>query len=305
MNMSLRSPLIEILAWADWDNPPEQMNCSLPFHSLIAEIRSGIHTIEAAVPLYLDSSAFQLDAEKIQQLLSDSIRLYVTIPALINVMLNYKICVEHGLPLHPTVYYELKEARKYRIQHSLGAIQEANELYWKSIEVAQSCVQCQSESIETLDRFFRAIPPQVASFVYTAVKDRYTWMGSEPALLENLASKIKKKFSPSLIIAAAHGAIMPALVLALELQKPVYFIRFSMFKRQDEEPIVSLADQAWLFDYRNEPVLFYDEDVAAGRTLELFTKRLSPLFREVNTASSIRHAGSAFTPDFVGRIWWE
>jgi len=156
MNMSLRSPLIEALAWADWDNPPEQMNCSLPFHSLIAEIRRSIQHIqhiEAAVSLNFDSSARQFDTDKIQQLLSDSIRLYVTIPALINVMLNYKICVEHGLPLHPTVYYELKEARKYRIQHSLGAIQEANELYWQSIEVAQSCVQCQSESIECLIDF--------------------------------------------------------------------------------------------------------------------------------------------------------
>jgi len=58
---------------------------------------------------------------------------------------------------------------------------------------------------------------------------------------------------------------MPALVLSELLEVPLYFIRFSMFKRHDEEPIISLSDQAWFFDFRRENVLFYDEDVAGGK----------------------------------------
>nr|MBP7106690.1 hypothetical protein [Spirochaetia bacterium] len=138
-----------------------------------------------------------------------------------------------------------------------------------------------------------------------AVQDRYTWLGSQPSLLSELAAKISKEFKPSLIVAAAHGSIMPALILSELLEIPLYFIRFSMFKRHDEEPIISLSDQAWLFDYRNKDVLLYDEDVAGGNTLDLFLKRLSPLFGEVKTACSIRHAGSSIHTDFSGRVWWD
>jgi hypothetical protein len=98
---------------------------------------------------------------------------------------------------------------------------------------------------------------------------------------------------------------MPALVLSELLEVPLYFIRFSMFKRHDEEPIISLSDQAWLFDFRGKNAILYDEDVAGGRTLEFFLRRLSPLFGQVKTACSIRHAGSSIRPDFFGRMWWD
>jgi hypoxanthine phosphoribosyltransferase len=137
------------------------------------------------------------------------------------------------------------------------------------------------------------------------VQDKYTWIGSQPSLLLALADKIRTSYTPHLVVAAAHGSIMPALVLAELLQVPLYFVRFSMFKRHDEEPIVSLSDQAWLFDFRDKEVILYDEDVAGGRTLESFLKRLSPLFRQSKTACSIRHAGSSIQPDFFGKIWWE
>lgn len=291
---------MQILEWAVWSAPPEQMNCSLSFQCIIQTIKELIPAIESA-----QLSDEKLDSYRIQELLDKAIRLYLLTPALVNVLLNYKICVEHDLPLHPTVYYELKEARKYRIRHSLAEIQQANEQYWQSIEVARLCYQCAPQAISAIDELCFGIPSGIASFLYTAVQDHYTWLGSQPSLLLELAERISREFRPSLIVAAAHGSIMPALILSELLEIPVYFIRFSMFKRHDEEPIISLSDQAWLFDYRNKNVLLYDEDVARGNTLDLFSRRLSPLFGEVRTACSIRHAGSCVHADFSGRVWWD
>ena len=298
--MTCLAKFMQILEWADWDTPPDQMNCSLSFQFIIQTIKELIPAIESA-----QLSSKELDSYKIHDLLDKAIRLYLMTPAIVNVLLNYKICVEHGLPLHPAVYYELKEARKYRIRHSLAEIQQANEQYWQSIEVARLCYQCLPQAIPAIDKLYSKIPPSIFSFLYTAVQDRYTWLGSQPSLLSELAAKISKEFKPSLIVAAAHGSIMPALILSELLEIPLYFIRFSMFKRHDEEPIISLSDQAWLFDYRNKDVLLYDEDVAGGNTLDLFLKRLSPLFGEVKTACSIRHAGSSIHTDFSGIVWWD
>lgn len=291
---------MQILKWADWDSPPEQMNCAMPFGEILQTIAQLLPVLDAA-PERMDT----ISPDQAKDLLDSAIRLYILAPSIVNVLLNYKICVEHGLPLHPTVYYELKEARKYRISHSLGEIQRANELFWKSIDVARACCRLDQRACQDLANFASELPFSVKSFIYTAVQDTYTWIGSQPSLLLALADKIRTSYTPHLVVAAAHGSIMPALVLAELLQVSLYFVRFSMFKRHDEEPIVSLSDQAWLFDFRDKEVILYDEDVAGGRTLESFLKRLSPLFRQSKTACSIRHAGSSIQPDFFGKIWWE
>ena len=136
-------------------------------------------------------------------------------------------------------------------------------------------------------------------------RDTYTWRGSEPELLSRLALKVGEEYRPDIIVAAAHGSIMPALLLSELLALPLYFIRFSMFKRNDEEPILAFSDQAWLYNFKSSKALLYDEDVAGGRTLSLFKERLAPLFQQARTACSIRHAGSAIKPDFFARIWWD
>lgn len=288
------------LEWTDWESPPEEMNCAMPFQTIISDITNLMADITAE-----EVSPEAMSPHKAHELFKKAIRLYILLPSIVNVLLNYKICVEHGLPLHPTIYYELKEARKYRISHSLGEIQRANELYWSSIRVARECCRLAPCAGQHLKNLLSETPPAVSSFIYTAIQDHYTWLGANPSLLSALAEKIKKAYRPSLLIGAAHGSIMPALVLSELLEVPLYFIRFSMFKRHDEEPIISLSDQAWLFDFRKENVIFYDEDVAGGRTLELFVQRLSPLFGQVKTACSIRHAGSSIRPDFCGRTWWD
>jgi len=290
----------EILEWSDWDSPPEQMRIEIPFQTLLDRVRELLNGLTAAPwpPASDDLIAAGALHDKATQL-------YVSVPAIVNVMLNYKICVEHGLPLHPTVYYELKEARKYRISHSLGEIQRASELYWKSIEVARACYRLEPGAQIALTEYAQRLPPSVREFIYTGIQDHYTWLGSRPSLLRELAKKVKAAYDPQIVVAAAHGSIMPALILSEVLDIPLYFIRFSMFKRSDEEPILSLSDQAWLFDYRGKHALLYDEDVAGGRTLELFLSRMTPLFGEVRTASSIRHAGASIHPDFAGRTWWD
>jgi len=213
--------------------------------------------------------------------------------------------VEHGLPLHPTVYYELVEARRYRLRRNPVELETASALYRASIALARQAYRLDAGLAASLEAFRSGVPPDLARFVYTGGGDRYTWMGAEPALLRVLADKILRDFRTVALVGAAHGAIMPALLLAEYLACPLYFVRLSMFKRRDEEPVVSLADEAWLSTWRSGPALLFDEDVAGGSTLARFTARLGPLFAEWKSAAVLRHGSAAFRPDYVARSWWD
>jgi hypothetical protein len=287
-----------LLESADWATPPQAMEFSLPYSRLLDHIRTLVETI---------GSAIQTDQtkEEWEKLHDKAIELYVKAPGIVNVMLNYKICVEHDLPLHPTVYYELKEARRYRIDHGLPAVDKANRLFLQSITIARSALSLDPNFSDQIRRFSSELPEEIKSFVYTGIRDQYTWRGSEPALLKRLASKIHEDYQPDIIVAAAHGSIMPALLLAEIMSAKLYFIRFSMFKRNDEEPIITFSDKAWLFAYKEKRALLYDEDVAGGTTLTLFSERMKTLFAHTRTACSIRHAGASIRPDYCGRIWWD
>lgn len=288
------------LAAADWDIPPAEMEFSAPYARLIEEVADLVARLSPTHP-----QPERPDPAPWREDLATATSLYLRAPGIVNVMLNYKICVEHGLPLHPTVYYELKEAGKYRINHDLAEIDRANRLYRRSIDLARNALRLDGEFAEQAQSFLGALPVELRSFVYTGIRDHYTWRGSEPALLRRLADQVASDFPPDLIVAAAHGSIMPGLLLAEMLGVPLYFIRFSMFKRSDEEPIVSFSDQAWLFSYQGRKALLYDEDVAGGRTLDFFMRKMAPLFRETRTACSIRHAGASIKPDFCAKIWWD
>lgn len=266
---------------------PREMEFALSYGDLIREVSRLVGVLPGAPDL------------------GAAISLYTKAPGIVNVALNYKICVEHDLPLHPTVYYELKEARKYRIDHGLGSVVRANEIFLESILLARSALTLEPDFEEKAQAFLAKLPPELPGFIYTGIRDTYTWRGSDPELLSRLCEMVKSDFDPDLVIAAAHGSIMPGLLLASMIGKPLYFIRLSMFKRNDEEPIVTFSDEARLYDYREGKILLYDEDVAGGRTLSLFSQRLSPLFACTRTACSIRHAGASIRPDYCARVWWD
>ena len=284
----------EYLRGEDWDEPPEEMAFEAPYGAILDEARELVKELAANAITVSNATT-----------VANALRLYVLAPALVNVILNYKICVEHGLPLHPTVYYELAEARRYRMDHPIAELELANRLYLSSIELARSAYRLDPGFDDRAAAFEARLPAEIPRFVYTGGRDRYSWRGAEPDKLDALAKKVRASYSPTLLVAAAHGAIMPGLLLAEYLDLPLYFVRFSMFKRKDEAPIISLSDEVWLSSWRERRVLLFDEDVGKGTTLELFSRRLSPFFGEARTACSIRHAGSSFAPDYAARLWWE
>jgi hypothetical protein len=286
----------DYLGGEDWDEPPAEMALESAYGDILDD------TIRLSRELLAGAGRGRGPSREEEEA---ALRLYLRVPALVNVALNYKICVEHGLPLHPTVYYELAEARRYKMDHSMAQLDRANRLYLASIELARAAYRLEPDYPERAAAFKAGLPEELPRFVYTGGADRYSWRGAEPAKLRALAGKVRSGYDPKLVVAAAHGAIMPALLLAEYLGEPLYFIRFSMFKRKDEAPILSVSDEVWLSSWRDKSVLLFDEDVAKGTTLELFTRRLGPLFAEVRSACSIRHAGSSFAPDFVARYWWD
>ncbi|HOX16915.1 MAG TPA: phosphoribosyltransferase [Spirochaetales bacterium] len=278
---------------AGWDEAPRAMSFEEPFR----EVLDGVLGRAALLSRPGDG----LDPARVEAALG----LYLRAPALVNLTLNHKICVEHGLPLHPTVYYELVEARRYRIRRNPSELEEANALYRSAIDLARAALRLEPDLAARAGRFSDLVPPELWRFVYSGGGDKYTWMGAEPALLRRLASAVLRDGRPAILVGAAHGAIMPALLLAEYLGCPLYFIRLSMFKRRDEEPVVSLADEAWLSAWRAGPALLFDEDVAGGTTLARFSARLGPLFAAWKSAAVLRHGSAAFRPDYVARSWWD
>lgn len=286
--------MIDAYLATDWDEAPESMEFASSFGEILDDCLRFADLLSARDPARPSAEAVR-----------EAVALFVRAPALVNVVLNYKICVEHGLPLHPTVYYELAEAKRYAIARPIGEVELANRLYRESIEAARAAVRLDPAFPTLAARLRSRLPPELAAFVYTGGRDKYTWRGSEPAKLSDLARKVLASWEPDMVVAAAHGSIMPGLLFAEYLGKPLYFVRFSMFKRSDEAPIVSFSDESWLSTWRGGRALLFDEDVARGTTLGLFAARLSPLFRETRTACAIRHAGSGFRPDFAARTWWD
>jgi hypothetical protein len=281
----------EYLEGEDWDEAPVAMDLEEDYASILANLAQAVSALRKCAS---ESAAEEL-----------ALRVLFRAPALVNVILNYKICAEHGLPLHPTVYFELAEARRYRLPYPIEELERANRLYRVSIELARAACRLEPELPSLLEAFKAELPPEILSFIYTSRRDKYTWRATEPSILRRLAAAVSRAQRPELIVAAAHGSIMPGLIFAELMGCPLYFVRFSMFKRSDEEPILSIADEAWLAQWAGSLVLLFDEDVAKGETLTRFSARLGPLFKESKTAASIRHAGASIRPDFVGKTWYD
>jgi hypoxanthine phosphoribosyltransferase len=112
-------------------------------------------------------------------------------------------------------------------------------------------------------------------------------------------------FAPDLVIGAAHGSIRPAILLSALLGSELFFVRYSMFKRSDGEPILTPADVQHLSRFRKKHVVLFDEDVAKGQTLRSFSERLGGLFAETRTAAVLRHYLAPYKPDFLGDVFYD
>ena len=141
----------DYLGGEDWDEPPAEMALEMAYGDILDSC------ISLAAELREENPRASEPAEAIR-LAQAALRLYIRVPALVNVALNYKICVEHGLPLHPTVYYELAEARRYKMDHSMAQLERANSLYVSSIELARAAYRLDADFAEKAAAFRSSLP---------------------------------------------------------------------------------------------------------------------------------------------------
>lgn len=290
--------MLERLLYADWNDPPESMDFELPLGRLIEDLRARLGRIQPQM-----ASALARPAEMHWDFWQDCLDLYLRAPALVNVALNHKVCVEQGLPLHPTTYFEVSEKTRFQAAYPPEEVAQAQVHFLESIATARAVFTLGPEALPALDRFEATLRPDLRDFIYTSTRDKYTWRASDPRKILSLAQDVKQKLQPLAIVGAAHGSIMSGLLFANILQAPLYFIRFSMFKRKDTAPVISPSDLQALAQYRQGPVLLFDEDVAKGTTLTAFTDFLRPFFSESYSAGVLRHRFAAHRTDFTGEVW--
>jgi hypothetical protein len=290
--------MLHRLVYADWEDPPDAMG----FEMSLGEVLERIWTLLPAILRDRDA-ALAAPAAMPARFWDDCLDLYLATPALVNVALNYKICVEQGLPLHPTHYFEVNDLNRNTQTYPVAMVDGANAMFLHAITVARAVYALDPEAPRLLARFRRELPLMLHGFIYLSVKDKYTWRASEPRKIASLAETVGRAMRPVVIVGAAHGSIMSGLVFANLVGAPLYFIRFSMFKRNDKVPIIAPSDRAWLEAYQEGPALLFDEDVAKGTTLTRFGEALRPMFRECSTASVLRHSLSPCWPDFIGHAW--
>ena len=290
--------MLDRLIYADWENPPDAM----AFEAPLGELLDRIHALLPGV-LAGREAALADPASAPPAFWADCMSLYLYTPALVNVALNYKICVEQGLPLHPTHYFEVSERTRFKKQYPPAVAAGANERFLDSIATARAIYALDPAAPEILHRFRQELPWVLHEFIYVSTKDKYTWRASDPRKIASLAAAVGKAMRPAIVVGAAHGSIMSGLVFANLMRAPLYFIRFSMFKRNDTAPIISASDLAFLRPYGAGPALLFDEDVAKGTTLTGFAAALRPLFQASSTASVLRHALSPCWPDYIGHSW--
>jgi len=278
---------------ADYEEPPAELAFELRYADLLTELQRATQACLDTTPA---DARFREEA----------MRIYIMTQAVPSVLLNYKICIDFGLPLHPTEYIDFARVAKRPEAYRPSTRQAAQELFLESIDIAQSVYRLDPFCPIRLSGLRRRLPEFLNDFVYTNIPDKYTWRASDPERVHKLAASVREGgFAPDLVLGAAHGSIRPAILLANLLGAQLYFLRYSMFKRSDHEPIVSRSDELHLGRFGARRALIFDEDVAKGRTLRSFAERLASLFGEVRTGAVLRHYLAPYTPDFVGETFYD
>lgn len=286
--------MIDNFLFADWDEAPEAMNFETPYGLAIEHCRE------------LSAALAACRGKPGQAQFDQALRLFLLAPAIINVALNYRICVEFGLPLHPTEYIDFRHTAQHQLAYSEEQRSRAVDLFDASIKLARAAYRLDPEFGAMADNFLRQLPAGLESFVYTSRADKYTWRGADPAKVRALAEHVARRGQPELALGAAHGAIMAGLLLAEYLACPLWFLRFSMFKRQDAGPVITPSDRALLAKpYRPGGLLVFDEDSATGTTLSILSAEIRNIVPTIRTAAVIRHITTNFEPDHIGKTWWD
>jgi len=282
--------------FCDWDEPPEIMDFERPY----------LEAIERCAVLHEAITAYGPDGANNPKTWPLALELFVTVPAIVNVTLNYHICIGLGMPLHPTEYFEVAPGNPLLYSYPLEMTENAFSLYRTAIELAVSVYAMKPDFPGRARKFTAALPSSLGAFIYTSRADKYTWRGSEPAKVKSLADSILRRGRPEIAVGLAHGSIMAGLLLACMLDCRLWFLRFSMFKRKDVRPVITPMDENLLRSFgQGEGVLVFDEDSASGTTLSLMAETVGAIVPKARTGSVIRHASSSFKPDHVGRIWWD
>lgn len=292
--------MLHRLLYADWDDPPAAMDFELSLEGALDSLQELVTRI-----LPVAEAALAAPAEAPPAFWDDCLALYLRAPVLVNIALNHKICVEQGLPLHPTRYFEVSEKTRFQVHYPEEEVRRAQSLFLDAIATARAAVALAPGCDARLEAFQRDLPEDLRDHIYTSGRDKYTWRASDPRKILSLAQEVQKKVHPVAVVGAAHGAIMAGLLFANILEVPLYFVRFSLFKRKDKNPVISPSDLRFLAAYREGPVLLFDEDVAKGTTLTQFTKYLEPFFDRSHSAGVLRHGHAAFRPDFTGQVWYD
>ncbi len=293
--------MIERYLYADWDEPPEEMSFVRRFDDLISELRKSLNLVLLQVEEGKDETADYPSS------FYDYIKnIYLFAPALPNVILNYKICIDFGLSIDPIRYVDFNKKDKNPNRYTQQEKWLADQLFKESLFVAKSAYALSPNCLYALSRFCTHLPEIIKESEFTNKKDKYTWQASNPHYVKTLAERIKESIGqPDLIIGAAHGSICPGILLSNFLDCGLYFIRYSLFKRNDPQPVLSEQDKIFFSRHQYGKVILFDEDVAKGKTLKEFTAQLSPLFEKAYSASVIRHYLSPFCPDFVGGVFYD
>jgi hypothetical protein len=163
------------LLYADWEDPPKAMAFEAPYEEILARIRTLLPPILAGCEAALAAPASAPEA-----FWDDCLQLYLLTPALVNVALNYKVCVEQGLPLHPTHYFEVNERTRLKKQYPPAVVAGANERFLDSIATARAIYALDPAAPEILHGFRQELPWVLHEFIYASTKDKYTWRASDP-----------------------------------------------------------------------------------------------------------------------------
>ncbi len=292
--------MIDDFLFCDWDDPPDAMEFQLAYADAIHACADHVDALLASRPSPGEPGVNDHAAW------TKALELYVTVPAIVNVALNYSVCVQFGLPLHPTVYFEVDPSAPHTISYGLGTETFAFDMLARAIRLARAAYRLDPGFRSMAGEYLRSLPQGLGDFVYTSIMDKYTWRAAEPSKVHSLAKSIIKRGPPRLVVGAAHGSIMAGLFLSELLSCELWFLRFSMFKRADREPIVSRLDDAYIRSFGDGPhIIVFDEDSASGTTLSILVERVRRIAPNARAAVVIRHLSSTFPPDHVGKTWWD